>query len=1036
MVISIVLVLAGAVTVRTLPIAMLPDISPPQVVVSTVYPGADAVAVEQSVATPIEQQMNGVDRMIYLQSTSANDGSMSLRVTFEVGTNPDTANVLVQNRVAQAVPRLPAAVNAQGLSVRKVTASPLVVVALYSPGATYDNRFLANYATIHLTDQLLRVSGVGDVRVFGGADYAMRIWVNPDVLASLGLTVADLQQAVQRQSTINPAGQLGAEPVPKGQEFTYAIRAQGRLSTPEEFGRIIVRANPDGSFVRLANVARIELGTESYNQIGRFGGKPAAIIAVFQQPGSDALAVARGVEQTMAGARGGFPADVADAIAIDRTAPVIAGIDEMLTTLVEALALVMLVVFVFLQTFRATLIPLLTVPVSLVGTFIVFPLFNLSINTLTLFGLVLAIGLVVDDAIVVVEAVQHHIEQGLAPREATLQAMREVSGPVVAIALVLSSVFIPAAFIPGIKGRLFQQFALTIAVSVIISAWSALSLSPALTALLLRPRGAQRQLRPLSWFFARFNRGFGWSVERYVSTTAVLLRKLTIGLVLLGVFVLGALLLGRKLPTGFLPEEDQGALYGNLQLPDAASLQRTDAAMREIEQVLGKTPGVAAYTTSSGFSILTQTAAANSGLLFISLTPWSQRRSSALSVFAISERINRQLAQLPAGRAFTFLPPVLVGIGAAGGFDLMLEDRTGLPIPVFAEHIGRFMAAASKRPELSRLNNAFRPAVPQLYARVDEDRALKQGVDLGALYLTLGAFMGGAYINDFNRFGRQWRVYLEAEGQFRTRADSIARFYVRNSRGQMVPLSTLVTIVPIQGPEFVTRFDLYRAAEITGAAGLGYSSGQAMAALSEVAAQTLPAQMGIDWAGMSYQEKRAGGVSGVLTLSIALVFLILAALYESWSLPFSILLSTPVAICGALLGLLLRALALDVYAQIGLIMLVGLAAKNAILIVEFARAELAQSSSAPTRQLIVDAALVGARRRLRPILMTSFAFILGMLPLWAATGAGAGARRVLGTAVIMGLLIATLFGVFLVPVLFVAVEQLIGRFHSRGAHRP
>jgi NodT family efflux transporter outer membrane factor (OMF) lipoprotein len=699
-------------------------------------------------------------------------------------------------------------------------------------------------------------------------------------------------------------------------------------------------------------------------------------------------------------------------------------------TLLLALLLVTVVVFLFLQTLRATIIPLLTVPVSLTGTFILFPLFQFSINTLSLFGLVLAIGLVVDDAIVVVEAVQRHIDDGEPPREATLQAMREVQGPVIAIALVLSSVFVPVAFISGIKGRLFQQFALTIATSVIISAFNALSLSPALTALLLKPQKKEERRGPMAWFFARFNRAFGWTVERYVGCTGLLLRRISIGLLFLFLCAGLALLVGKQLPSSFLPEEDQGVIYGNLQLPDAASLQRSDAAMRQVEAVLQNTKGIATYSTTSGFSLLSQTTSTNVGLMFINLLPWAERRKKELSVFSIVEQLNRRLARLPAGRCFTFLPPAIVGIGTAGGFDLMLEDRAGLPIGEFAAQVARFMEAAQKRPELSRMNDAFRPTVPQLFARVDEDRALKQGVDLGDLYTTLGAFMGGAYVNDFNRFGRQWRVYLEAEGAFRVRADNIARFYVKNRSGQMVPLSTLVTIQPASGPEFITRFNLYRSAEITGAAAPGYSSGQAMAALTEVAHSTLPPQLAIDWSGMSYQEERAGGVLGVLSLSLSLVFLILAALYESWSLPFSILLSTPLVILGALFGLLARAMAFDVYAQIGLIMLIGLAAKNAILIVEFARARLEQDKSDD----IVGAALQGARLRLRPILMTSFAFILGMLPLWMSTGAGGVSRRVLGTTVIAGLLLATLFGVFLVPVLFVAVERVIRHLRPVRPH--
>jgi HAE1 family hydrophobic/amphiphilic exporter-1 len=1024
-VISIVLVITGLVAMRSLPIDKFPNITPPQVQTAATYIGADAVAVEQSVATPIEQQMNGVDRMIYMQSINASDGTMSLRVSFEVGTNPDTANVLAQNRVTWAQARLPPSVNAFGLITKKTFASPLLAYALYSPQGSYDNRFLANYATINLTDDLLRVSGVGDVRVFGGADYALRVWINPEVLANYGLTVADLARALQRQNVVNPAGQLGAEPVPPGQEFTYTIRAKGRLTTENEFAQIIVRANPDGSYVRMKDVARLELGTENYNTIGRYKQQNAAVLLIYQLPGSNALAVADEVKRRLQAARARFPADMDYATGIDSTAPIVEGIREIVITLIEALALVIVVVFVFLQSWRATLIPLCTVPVSLLGAFVFFPLFGFSINTLSLFGLVLAIGLVVDDAIVVVEAVEHHIEEGMSPKDATLQAMREVAGPVVAIALVLSSVFIPVAFVSGIKGRLFQQFALTIAISVLISAFNALSLSPALSALLLKPAGQRRRRRgPLAWFFRGFNRAFAWSTERYVGWSGVLVRKTAVGVVVLVLFGLGAIALGKTLPSSFVPDEDQGFLYGNLLLPDAASVQRTDTTMKKIEDVLAHTEGLDGYTVVSGFSILTQTSATNNGLMFLSFKPWSERK---VTTFDVVQKVNRQLAQIPDGRAFTFLPPAILGIGTSGGFDVMLEDRVGMSIDDLAKYADKFMAALSKRREVTRLYDAYRAKVPQLYARVDEAKVLKQGVDLGDVYATLSAFMGGSYINDFNRFGRQWRVYIEAEGPFRRRADEISRFYVRNALNQMVPLSTLVTIEEVNGPQFTSRFNLYRAAEITGSAAPGFSTGQAMAAVEEVAKQTLPKEMSLGWTGMSYQERTAGGVAGVLALSLLLVFLILAALYESWSLPFSVLLSTPTALFGALLGLFLRKMSFDVYGQIGLIMLVGLAAKNAILIVEFARSEL--DSGRATR--IAAAALAGARLRLRPILMTSFAFILGMLPLVFASGAGGVSRQELGSAVVVGLLIATLFGVFLVPVLFVLVERIVRRGEQR-----
>ncbi|HZS42399.1 MAG TPA: efflux RND transporter permease subunit, partial [Polyangia bacterium] len=874
-VLSLILVIAGLVTIAALPIAQFPDITPPQVQVTATFTGADAVTVEQSVATPIEQQMNGVDKMIYMQSINGSDGSFTLNVYFDVATDANTDQVLAQNRVAQAQARLPSQVTAYGLTTKKRFASPLLAFALYSPNDSYDSGFIANYATINLTDQLLRLPGVGDVKVFGSSDYSMRVWINPEVLANLGLTVADVVRAVQKQSTVNPAGQVGAEPVPKGQEFTYTIRAKGRLVSADEFAAVIVRENPDGSVVRLKDVARIDLGTEAYAQSGRFRGHNAAVIAVYQLPGTNALDAAESARRTMEAARGRFPVDMAYAISFDSTAPVKEGIREIVVTLFETLAIVIVVVFLFLQSWRATVIPLATVPVSLIGVFALFPLFGFSVNTLSLFGLVLAIGLVVDDAIVVVEAVERHIEDGMSPREATLQAMREVAGPVVAVALVLSSVFIPVAFVAGIKGRLFQQFALTIAASVLISAFNALSLSPALCAMLLRPAGERRR-GPLARFFARFNRGFAWTTERYVGWSGALVRKSALALAAVAAFGALAWLVDRRLPTSFIPDEDQGFVFGQVQLPDGASLQRTDAMMRKAEEIFAHTDGLAGYTTVGGFSLLTQEASPNTGLLFLDFKPWSERKSKALSVEGIVARLNRQLAALVEGRAFAFPPPAILGVGSAGGFDVMLEDRSGtLSIEELAKASDRFLAAAGKRPELVRLFTTFRPSVPQLYARVDDALALRQGVDLGELYSALSTFMGGYYVNDFNRFGRVWRVYLEAEGEFRTRPDSINRFYVRNSKGQMVPLSTLVTIEPVNGPQFTTRFDMYRSVEITGAAKPGFSSGQAMAALAQVAHETLPKQMDFGWSGMSYQESKAGGVAGVLGIALLLVFLVL-----------------------------------------------------------------------------------------------------------------------------------------------------------------
>ncbi len=1017
MVIAIVTVLVGIVSLLGLPIAQFPQILPPQVNLTTTYTGADALTIEQSVATPIEQQMNGVDRMLYIQSTNANDGSMNQTVTFDVGTDIDVDNVLVNNRYSQAQPFLPQDVKNFGVTIKKSLAFPLMVVSIYSPDGRYDPTFLANYALINVNDALLRIKGVGDIRNLGAGDYSMRIWIKPDVLAHLGLTVTDLQNAVRSQNVVNPAGQVGAEPAPEGQQLTYTVRAQGRLVTPEEFGNVIVRENQDGSTTRLRDVARIELGALTYQQYGTFNGKPAAVVAAFQSPGSNALDVADHIRTTMADLATRFPSGVAYEVSLDTTAPVKAGIREIVETLVAAVVLVALVVFIFLQSWRATLIPLLTVPVSLIGAFAVFPILGFSVNTLSLFGLVLAIGLVVDDAIVVVEAVEHHIEEGMTPRDATFRAMSEVQGPVIAIALILAAVFVPVAFMSGVTGRLYQQFALTIAVSVLISAFNALTLSPALSALLLQPRRKPRGV--LGRLGAGFNRWFGLATDGYVAVNRRLVRKLVIPLVLLAGVCGFTVLAGGKIASGFVPDEDQGYAIIGVQLPDGASLQRTKAVYDKIADIIAKQPGIRTYNGIAGFSFFTRTAASYLGTGFIGLKPWEERKSPDLSGQAIVARLNAAFSAIPEARVFAVGPPSIPGISATGGFSIMLQDRSGGPYEYLAQNVLRFVGEAKKRPELAGIRPIFSPAVPQLFADVDKEKAMKQGVAVGEVYAALQTFLGGSYINDFTRFGRQWRVFLQAEPNYRTKPEDVGQFYVRNGAGNMVPLSSFVTVRSVVGPEYTVRFNLYRSVEIQGAQAPGYSSGQALAALEDVASKTLPPDMGFAWNGLSYQEKiSAGGTARVLGLSLVFVFLILAALYESWSLPFSVLLSTPVAVLGAYVGLLSRHFDNNVYAQIGLVMLVGLTAKNAILIIEFARERLEGGAS------IIDAALEGARLRLRPILMTSFAFIFGCLPLWVATGAGAAARRMLGTAVISGMLAATLLGVFLIPALFVAVERM------------
>src|SRR5246500_3809707 len=1025
-VIAILMTLIGGVCILALPIAQYPQIAPPEIQVQTHYTGADALTIEQSVAAPIEQQMSGVDNMNYMYSINANSGDIRLIVNFDVATDPNIDHVLTQIRVAQAQSPLPTDVNNYGVTVKKSTTAPLMLVSLYSPKGTYDNIFLANYGYINLFDQLTRLPGIGNVQVFGAGQYAMRLWVKPDQLAKLGITVPDIITAVQKQNNVNPAGQVGGEPIPSGQKFTYTVRAQGRLQTPEEFGEIVVRANPDGSFVRVKDIARIDLGAQTYNLKGRLNGQPAAIVACYQLPGTNAVKAAQGVRQFMAEAKQRFPGDMDFAVSLDQTLAVTEGMREIVKTLLEALALVVLVVFIFLQGWRATLIPLCAVPVSLIGTFVLFPLFGFSINTLSLFGLVLAIGLVVDDAIVVVEAVERHIEEGMSSRDATLQAMREVSAPVIGIALVLSAVFIPTAFLPGITGRLYQQFALTIAISVIFSAFNALSLSPALSALLLRPRKKTRG--PLGWFYDRFNRIFGSATHGYVNWSQVAIRKAVLSFALLLVVAIGAGFFGKRLPSGFLPEEDQGYVYLALQLPDASSLERTDQACHQIEDFLSKTPGVKYTTSVIGFSLLSLVQNTYSAFFFVTFKPWSERTKPEEQYPAIKARINQYLSNLSEGIAFAFPPPAIPGVGTSGGFTFMLEDRAGKDVPFLAQNVKTFLDAAHKRPELGTLIPTFLPNVPQVFVKVDRDKVVKQGIDLTSVYQTLQTFMGGFFVNCFNRFGRTWQVYIEAEGDYRTDAKNVGEFFVRNANGQPVPLDAISSIKNTAGPEFTLRYNEYRSAQINGAAAPGYSSNQAMNALEEVFRQTMPKEMGYDYLGISYQEKKAReGVppTVVFGMSLLFVFLILAALYESWSLPFSVLLGTPVAVFGAFLTLWLRGMQNNVYTQIGLIMLIGLAAKNAILIVEFAKDEYEKGKP------LIDAALEGARLRLRPILMTSLAFIFGMLPLWFASGSGAVARRILGSTVIGGMIAASAIAIFLIPVTFYVIERLFaGREHA------
>ena len=1041
-VIAILMVLVGAITILRLPVAQFPAIAPPEIQVLATYVGADAQTLEQAVATPIEQQMSGVDNMNYMYSLNATANSTTtLIVNFDLKTDPNTDFILTQSRETQAASQLPVDVTNYGITVRKSVSAPLMLFPLYSPHGTYDATFLGNYAYINLVDPLLRAPGIGNVQVFGTGQYAMRMWVKPDRLAKLGITVTDIISAIQSQNTINPAGRAGSEPAPPGQEFTYTVLAQGRLISPEQFGEIVVRETPDGGIVRVRDVARIELGAQDYSWKGRFNGKPSAIVSVYQLPGSNAVDAAAGVRKLMAEAKQRFPQDMDYAIGLDTTRAVSEGIKEIIETLVIALALVIFVVYVFLQGWRATLIPLLAVPVSLVGTFALFPLFGFSVNTLSLFGLVLAIGLVVDDAIVVVEGVERHIEEGMTPKNAALKAMEELSGPVVAIAMVLSAVFVPTAFIPGITGRLYQQFALTIAISVVLSAFNALTLSPALAALLLRPKEKSHGL--LSKFFDWFNRMFGRATEIYVKICAGVLRKGALALFVIAAFAVIAIFFGMRLPSSFLPDEDQGYAFINMQLPNAASLERTSAVAAQVEQILAKTPGVQYTTSVIGFSLLSYVRTSYNAFFFVTLKPWGERKSRAEQYQAIKAHLNGALSQLPGAFVFSFSPPAIPGVGTSGGFTFILEDRSGGDVQFLAHNLATFLDAARKRPEITGLSTTFLPSVPQKFVQVDRDKVLKQGVALTDVYKTIQAFMGGYFINYFNRFGRQWQVYIEAEAEDRATAENVGQFYVRNSKGENVPLSTLTTIKSGVGPEFTMRFDEYRSAQINGSAAPGYSADQATAALEEVFKQTMPREMGFDYSGMSFQEQKARqGVpaSAIFALSLLFVFLILAALYESWSLPFSVLLGTSGAICGAFSVLWLRRMVLnaiypaymvqienDVYSQIGLVMLIGLAAKNAILIVEFAKGEVEMGKP------LTDAVLEGARLRLRPVMMTSFAFILGCVPLWTASGAGSVARQIMGTTVIGGMLLASSVDILLVPALFTLVEKWFGAVPTAGA---
>lgn len=1018
-VLSIFIVLIGGLSILSTPVAQYPDIAPPLVQVTTSYRGANALNVEQAVATPIEQKVNGVENMLYMQSTNTGDGSMALSITFDMGTDLDNATMLTQNRVSEATNKLPSDVKTTGVTTKKSLSMPMLILSLYSPEKTFDNNFLTNYANINIVDALARIKGVGEVTLYGGSNYSMRIWVKPDIMSKYKLTIPDIIKSIQEQNAIAPGGKFGAPPAKDDNEFTYNVTLKDRLVDAEDFGNIILKSNINNQQVRLKDVATVSLGTESYASVAKLNGSPAGTIGIKQMPGSNALEVADKVKKTIEGLSKKFPQDLKYKVSLDTTLAISEGINEIIHTLIEAIILVIIVVFLFLQNWRATLIPLLTVPVSLIGVFMLFPLLGFSINVLSLLGLVLAIGIVVDDAIVVVEAVMHHIEQGMSPREATNQAMKEVSGPVIAIAVVLTAVFIPVALTPGITGRLYQQFAITIAISVIFSALSALTLSPALCAILLKPHQESKGL--LGRFFKGFNTKFGVFTDRYTGFSGYLIKKMSRSFIFIGLLIVSIILLGGKIPGGFVPEEDQGYMFVNVELPGASSLERTNKVIAKVENILSKNNGIESYTSVAGFSLIKNSVATNNGFFFVSLKEWKEREQD---VFQILKEVNGKVVfGIPEASVFAFGPPPISGIGNAAGFTMMLQDKEGKTPQYLFENSKRFMAEAKKRPEIGTIRTTFNPNVPQIRLDIDREKVSELNLSLSDVNLAIGASLGGQYVNEFNKFGRQYIVLLQAAPNYTVNPDDINKIFVRSKDNKMIPISSITTILKESGPEFTTRFNLYRAAEIGGTPAPGFTSAEAMKALEETADKILPAGMGYEWSNMSYQEKQAEGKGNtVFIMALLFVFLILAAQYESWKLPFSVLLGTPFAVFGAFLGLCLCRLfspdyVNNVFAQIGLVMLIGLAAKNAILIIEFAKEEYEKGMSAK------EAALYAAKLRFRPILMTAFAFILGVTPLLTATGAGAQARKVMGMTVFSGMLVATILGVCLIPVLFVFIES-------------